>query len=117
MSSESGPLPYFVKTLDGEANSVACSAFRGERSPPLARSRAEDEPRWFLTIQQDVQVGPAQEARGPLAPIVANPILYGMVCAYAALAAGTRRNLGVVRDRDEAEAWLARRMSLWADWS
>lgn len=49
------------------------------------------------------------ESRGPVAVVAANPVIYGMACAYAAMSAPGR--VEVFSDREEAENWLATRMS------
>jgi hypothetical protein len=59
---------------------------------------------------QDVEGGPKHEPRGPLALVVTDPVLYQNACAYVAVAESTRQ-VDVFRDRTEAEAWLAKRMT------
>jgi hypothetical protein len=44
-------------------------------------------------------------ARGPIAILAADPIVYDMACAYAALGRSTL-TIEVFRDLDEAEQWL-----------
>jgi hypothetical protein len=51
------------------------------------------------------QPGPYGQAPGPIAVVVTDPTLYGMVCAFAALAPPGA--FGVFSDRAEADAWLA----------
>ena len=61
----------------------------------------------ILQISQD-QRGGSQDTRGLLAIVATNPALYGMACAYAALAKPPGR-VSVFRDRPEAELWIASR--------
>jgi hypothetical protein len=51
------------------------------------------------------QPGPDGRAAGPIAVMVTDPALYGMVCAFASLAPPGA--FGVFHDRADAEAWLA----------
>jgi hypothetical protein len=46
------------------------------------------------------------QPRGPIALLATDPALYGRACTYAALL-GATLTIGVFRDLDEAEQWLA----------
>jgi hypothetical protein len=58
-----------------------------------------------VILEAGRQHGTDGRARGPIAVVVTDPMLYGMACAYAAL--GPAGAFEVFQDRAEAEAWLA----------
>lgn len=55
-----------------------------------------------LHSEPDVELQP----RGPLALVSTDATVYAMACMCAALG-GTKRNVGVFRDPDDADKWLA----------
>ena len=59
-------------------------------------------------IMELARSGGPNDTRGPLAIVAVNPTLYGIACAYAALAQ-PRGRVQVFRDRDDAKQWLASR--------
>ena len=59
-------------------------------------------------IMELARSGGPNDTRGPLAIVAVNPTLYGISCAYAALAQ-PRGRVQVFRDRDDAKEWLASR--------
>jgi len=52
------------------------------------------------------QVTLVEQPRGPVAFLVTDPILYGMLCKYAALGRSKLTVVEVFRDRDDADRWL-----------
>jgi hypothetical protein len=53
---------------------------------------------------------PAAWRPGPVALLATEPVLYGRLCTYAALAQG-KLTIEVFRDLDEADRWLATKTS------
>jgi hypothetical protein len=69
------------------------------RNPPAVRELTQ-------FVREDTLPGPNNERRGPLAVVVSNPLVYGVACAYAALA-GARRHMQVFHDLIDADEWLS----------
>jgi hypothetical protein len=63
-----------------------------------------DDLRQFM--RQDAEKLVEQRARGPLAILATDATIYAVACVYAALG-GSKRQVQVFRDRDEADTWLA----------
>jgi hypothetical protein len=58
-------------------------------------------------MSQAVQRAQGEGPRGKVALLATEPILYGKLCAYAALGQSTALTIEVFRDWDEAEQWLS----------
>jgi hypothetical protein len=55
-------------------------------------------------LEGAAQPGPHGEHAGPTAVVIADPVLYGTACAYAAM--GPPGKFAVFTDRIDAEPWL-----------